>query len=331
MMGDRTTTVMRQACAEARRWLGATAPNPPVGAAALDEGGNVLAIAAHRRAGEPHAEVLALDVCRSRGLLDRVRSLVVTLEPCNHHGRTPPCTQAILEAGIRSVYVGTRDPNPRVAGGGIERLRAAGVEATVGLAEEECRQLIHAFAYSVTQGRPWVTVKRAFAREGSMIPPAGQATFTAESSLLLAHRLRKKSDAILTGSGTILADNPQFTVRRLADHPGKRRWLAILDRRRRVPEEYLAAAKERGLDPLVYDDLDAALVDLHRRSAQDVLVEAGPSLSDSVLARVDWCLAVDIHQDGEARGIDLVDWRFNPAARIPFDIDSFDPEAILPT
>jgi diaminohydroxyphosphoribosylaminopyrimidine deaminase/5-amino-6-(5-phosphoribosylamino)uracil reductase len=259
-----------------------------------------------------------------------VATLAVTLEPCNHHGRTPPCTGAILDAGIRHVVVGTHDPNPTVKGGGIERLQAAGVTVTVGVAEAECRQLLHAFAFSSITGSPWVTVKRAFTAAGSMIPPPGQKTFTSPASLLLAHRLRKKADAILTGSGTILADDPSFTVRHLPDHPGKRRRLAILDRRRRVPETYLAAARERGLDPTIYDDLETALADLHRQGVRDVLVEAGPALSDAVLAANRWCLAVDIRRKDGPGAPDEVSWRLNRAMPLPFAVETFDPEAILP-
>lgn len=318
---------MMAACREARRWMGATAPNPPVGAAALDRDGRILDVAAHERAGTAHAEARLIALCRERGILAEVKTLCVTLEPCNHHGRTPPCSEAIIAAGIPLVVVGTRDPNPGVTGGGIERLRAAGINVEVGVAEEACRRLLHAFAFSVVQGRPWVTVKRAFDEKGSMVPPAGHKTFTSESSLLLAHRLRKKADAILTGSGTILADQPSFTVRRVPDHPGKRRWLAIIDRRRRVPQAYLAAAAERGLDSVVYDDVGMALADLQRHGVRDVLVEAGPALSASILAGPSWCLAVDIHKAAP----DRVSYRFNMAAPIPFAIDSFDPEAILPT
>jgi diaminohydroxyphosphoribosylaminopyrimidine deaminase/5-amino-6-(5-phosphoribosylamino)uracil reductase len=317
---------MAEACRAARRFMGATAPNPPVGAAALDGEGRILAVAAHERAGTAHAEARLIALCGERGILAEVRTLCVTLEPCNHHGRTPPCSEAIVAAAIPHVVIGTRDPNPGVKGGGIERLRAAGIRIEEGVAEESCRQLLHAFAFSTVQGRPWVTVKRAFDERGSMVPPPGRKTFTSEPSLVLAHRLRKKADAILTGSGTVLADRPEFTVRRVPDHPGKRRWLAILDRRRRVPEAYLTAAAERGLDAIVYQDIDAALADLQRRGVRDLLVEAGPALSDAILAGPSWCLAVDIQKGAP----DRVSWRFNMAAPIPFAVDSFDPEAILP-
>lgn len=317
---------MSRACLEARQWLGATAPNPPVGAVALNARGEIIAAAAHRKAGTPHAEALLLSQCREQGLLGTVATLCVTLEPCNHHGRTPPCTEAILAARIRHVVVGTRDPNPTVRGGGIAELEKHGVRVTHGVGQEDCRRLLHAFAFSVVHQRPWITVKRALTPAGSMIPPAGQTTFTSESSLVLAHRLRKKADAILTGSGTILADNPMFTVRRVTDHPKKRRWLAILDRRRRVPRSYLDAASQRGLDPLIYDSIEDALNDLRAKGVRDLLVEAGPAVSDAVLAKAKWCLAVDIHQGAP----DRVACAFNPANPVPFSTEGFELESILP-
>jgi diaminohydroxyphosphoribosylaminopyrimidine deaminase/5-amino-6-(5-phosphoribosylamino)uracil reductase len=310
---------MQQAAAEARKWLGATSPNPPVGAAALDAEGKILALAAHRRAGEAHAETALIDNLRAQNLLPRVATLCVTLEPCNHHGLTPPCTEAIIEAGIKKVAIGIRDPNPHVTGGGIERLQAAGIEVATGIAEEECRQLIHAFAFQARTGKPWMTVKRAFGKTGSMIPPAGQKTFAAPESLRLAHRLRKKADALLTGSGTILADRPLFTVRHVPDHADKRRWLAILDRRGRVTKDYIAAAKERGLDAVLYRDVSEALADLAAKGAQDVLVEAGPALSQSLLDLGLWTMSVTLRQ----ADTDIIDVAFNPQEPLPFDAQQF--------
>ncbi len=251
---------MEVACAEARKWLGATSPNPAVGAAALDGDGKILAVAAHQKPGEMHAEAALIKHCRDEFILRHVHTLCVTLEPCNHHGRTPPCTEAIIQSGIKYVVIGTRDPNPEVKGAGIERLQETGIEVVSGINEEECRHLIHAFSHSVKTTKPWVTVKRAFDSKGSMIPPPGKKVFTSHStSLQLAHRLRKKSDAILTGSGTILADNPVFTVRYVPDFEGKRRILGILDRRGRVPQEYVKAAHERGLMSIVFQNLDSCL------------------------------------------------------------------------
>jgi len=309
LSSDSLATAMRQACHAARVWVGATSPNPPVGAAALDAQGRVLAVAAHQRAGMAHAEAALLAQLRGQGLLAQAHTLCVTLEPCNHHGRTPPCSEAIIAAGIRHVAVGIADPNPLVAGGGMARLRASGIEVVSGIEENLCRQLLAAFAYSVTQNRPWLTVKQARNHQGGMIPPAGQKTFTSPESLRLAHRLRKRADAILTGSGTILADDPHFTVRHVPDHADKQRVLAILDRRRRVPEAYLAAARGRGFIPVVYDNLATALDDLTQRGVREVLVEAGAAVTQTVLDSQLWSLQVVIEQ-GEP---DQVTTLFHPS------------------
>jgi diaminohydroxyphosphoribosylaminopyrimidine deaminase / 5-amino-6-(5-phosphoribosylamino)uracil reductase len=318
---------MQTAAAEARKWLGATSPNPPVGAAALDANGTILAVAAHQKAGTAHAEAALLTLCREQNLLDRVHTMCVTLEPCNHHGRTPPCSEAIIAAGIKHVVIGARDPNPHVRGGGIQRLQDAGIEVITGVAEEDCQQLIHAFAYHAQTGNSWVTVKRAFDLNGSMIPPQGQKTFTSPESLTLAHRLRKKLDAILTGSGTILADNPMFSVRHVPDHENKTRILAILDRRGRVPRTYLKSARERGLNPVIYHNLDSAFANLTQRGVQDILVEAGPAVSDAVLNSPHWTMKVDIHKGDP----DKIDVAFNPDIAIPFLLKNFHLEFMLPS
>ena len=171
------SAAMRDACSEARLWLGATSPNPPVGAAALDKNGQVLAIAAHQKAGNDHAEAALLKLCHAQNLMPRLHTICVTLEPCNHHGRTPPCTEAIIAAGVKRVAVGVHDANPHVTGGGVERLRAAGIEVIENVENEMCRRLIHAFAFHAQTGKPFITIKRAFDSNGSMIPSAGQKNF----------------------------------------------------------------------------------------------------------------------------------------------------------
>lgn len=317
---------MKMAAAEGRKWLGATSPNPPVGAVALDTAGNILAITAHHRAGEAHAEPQAIEICRTNGTLPQLDTLCITLEPCNHQGRTPPCTQAIIKAGIRNITFGTRDPNPHVKGGGIDVLRTAGITITEGILEQECRQLMHAFAYQATTGKPWITIKRALTTEDSMLPPPDQKTFTSPKSLRLAHRLRKKADAIITGSGTILADNPFFTVRHVPDHKNKRRWLAILDRRGRIPADYIAAAKTRDLDVLIHTDIDETIADLTARGAQDILVEAGPTLSQTLLDSGVWTMSVTIRQANP----NIIDVAFKTQEPMPFDTRQFCWDYFLP-
>jgi diaminohydroxyphosphoribosylaminopyrimidine deaminase/5-amino-6-(5-phosphoribosylamino)uracil reductase len=297
-----------------------------VGAAALDEKGEILAVAAHHKAGEDHAEAALLKLCRAQNLLPRLHTICVTLEPCNHHGRTPPCSEAIIAAGVKRIAVGARDPNPHVKGGGIERLRAAGIEVIEDIEGEMCRRLIHAFAFHARTGKPFVTVKRAFDANGSMIPPAGQKVFTSPKSLILAHRLRKKAGAIITGSGTILADAPLFTVRHVPDHAATRRILAILDRRGRVSKDYIEGARAHGFDVRLYKDFDSCLSELEAQGITDSLVESGPILSRFVLDSPHWAMRADIH----AGTPDRIELSFNPAAELPFGTNDLELDSLLP-
>lgn len=297
-----------RAIAAATDYAGATSPNPPVGCVLLDAAGNSLAVEAHRKAGDLHAEARAIAACQAAGTIGRIHTVVVTLEPCNHHGRTPPCAEAILSTPAREVWIAETDPNPRVEGGGAVRLAAAGLSVRF-LSEldhpdrarlaSEAERLIAPFAKWVTTGLPFVTIKQALDETGSMIPPAGQRTFTSETSLTLAHRMRRRADAILTGNGTILADNPEFTVRRIPDHPGKSRILAILDRTGRVPADYLTAAAQRGLRPMLFADIGDALTRLGSEGVHEVLVEAGPTLTAAILSTDIWDEHVAIKKAGD--------------------------------
>lgn len=280
---------MTLAFVEAQKFEGATAPNPPVGCVLLDRHGNTLAAAAHQIAGTLHAEALAIKQCRDAGLVDKIHTVVVTLEPCNHTGRTGPCTEAILSTSAKKVWIGMADPNPHVEGGGADRLREAGLnvqflnQTDAPKLKSDLQRLIGPFAKRALQGLPWVAIKHALNAQGSMIPPAGQKTFTSQSSLLLAHQLRRRVDAIITGSGTVLADDPHFTVRLVEDFPNKQRHLVLFDRRRRIPQSYLDDATARGFKISFADHLLATLKNLSEQGALEVLVEAGPSLTQSFL------------------------------------------------
>ncbi len=301
----RVAEAFAQALAAARAFVGATAPNPPVGCVLLDEDGGVLAVAAHERAGQAHAEAGALAACRAAGLIHRIHTALVTLEPCSHHGRTPPCVEALLATSVRAVWVGALDPHPRAPGAGMARLAQAGIAAGLiasldhpdapALAQGAAG-LIAPFAAWARTGRPWVVIKTALDAAGGMIPPPGRTTFTSANSLERAHRLRRAADAIITGSGCILADDPAFTVRRVADHPGKRRRLAILDRRGRTPAAWLAAARARGLEVSLHGDLAAMLDDLGAGGVLTALVEAGPTARQAILDAGLWDEAVTFRQ-----------------------------------
>ncbi len=233
---------MRRALALAETARGRTSPNPVVGAVVTDGEGRVVGEGFHQRVGEPHAEVVAL---RAAGHRARGGTLYVTLEPCNHQGRTPPCVDAVLAAGIRRVVAAAHDPNPRVAGGGVERLLAHGVEAEVGLLGGEAVRQIAAFRSLVTTGRPLVTVKLAASLDGRIATASGDSRWiTSERSREVVHEMRDAADAVMVGVGTIVADDPLLTARvhrsaRLAARLGIPRcrplWRVVVDPSLRVP------------------------------------------------------------------------------------------------
>lgn len=290
--------------------IGATAPNPPVVAAAFAVDGTLLDMAAHQGAGTPHAEALLLANLRGAGRLERVDWVYSSLEPCNHHGRTPPCSHALVEAGIRKIAFGLSDPND-AARGGAEHLRTHGIKITEGLWREQAIQSLAPFLWRVHTGKPFLTVKTAHRPDGGMIPPAGQTTFTSARDLAMAHQMRKSADAIVTGSGTILADSPAFTVRHVPDHDGTERPLVILDRRRRVPEAYLETARRNGLDPVIHDAIDDALAFLSEHGCLNVLCEAGPALSAHIRDRELWQAWAAFHEDRPGKP----DLRLSPAVQ----------------
>ncbi len=201
---------MRRAIRRARRGMGTTHPNPRVGAVVL-AGAECVGIGYHERAGKAHAEVRALEDARG---LARGATLVVTLEPCAHFGRTPPCTDAILASEIRRVVIGMRDPNPLVDGRGIDRLRREGLEVVVGVLERECRALNPPYLKQLETGLPWVTLKAMVSLDGRMASESGESRgLGGVAEQRLVHRLRAENDAVLVGVGTVLADDPLLTVR----------------------------------------------------------------------------------------------------------------------
>ena len=209
MKGD--SRYMQRAVTLARKGLGRTAPNPPVGAVVVS-GSRIVGEGFHPRAGEPHAEVFAL---RQAGDAARGATLYVTLEPCSHHGRTPPCVDAVLEAGIARVVVGSVDPNPLVACRGIRALRSQGVKVEVGVSRRQTAELIKWYASWVEKGRPYVIAKAAMTLDGRIAAPSGDSRWiSSEESRALVHVLRDRVDGILVGIGTVVEDNPLLTCRK---------------------------------------------------------------------------------------------------------------------
>jgi diaminohydroxyphosphoribosylaminopyrimidine deaminase/5-amino-6-(5-phosphoribosylamino)uracil reductase len=204
---------MRMALRLARRGLGATSPNPMVGAV-LVKAGKVIGRGWHHRAGQPHAEIEALLDAQRRGHNIKNATLYVTLEPCCTHGRTPPCTEAILAAGITKVVVGAIDPNPRHSGRGLVTLRRAGLSVKQGVLGPECEGLNEAFNYWIQHRLPFVTVKTAMTLDGKIATPSGESKWiTGEVARAYGMKLREAADAILVGINTIMADNPSLTIR----------------------------------------------------------------------------------------------------------------------
>ncbi len=205
---------LRLALRLARRGGGATSPNPMVGAV-LVKGGKIIGRGWHRRAGLPHAEIEALRDAQKRGHNPRGAALYVTLEPCCTHGRTPPCTDAIISAGIKKIVVGATDPNPKHSGNAFKILRRAGIKVVHGILAGECAKLNEAFNHWIVYHTPFVTVKAAMTLDGKIATAGGESKWiTGEKARAHGMKLRQSSDAILVGINTILADNPSLTVRK---------------------------------------------------------------------------------------------------------------------
>lgn len=197
----------------ARQALGRTAPNPLVGSVIVQNGA-IVGEGFHPAAGQPHAEVFALRQAREQA---RGATLYVNLEPCNHYGRTPPCSEAIVAAGVQRVVVGMVDPDPRVAGGGIARLREAGIEVTVGVEEADCRTLNEAFIHRILHHRPFGILKYAMTLDGKIATTTGHSAWvTSPAARAEVHQLRAACDAIVVGGNTVRRDNPLLTSRQ--DH-----------------------------------------------------------------------------------------------------------------
>ncbi len=223
---------MKRALALARAHLGETSPNPTVGAVIVKEG-RILGEGWHQGPGHPHAEVIALE---QAGEAARGADMYVTLEPCDHYGRTPPCSLAIIRAGIARVFYATADPNP-IASGGAHRMEAAGIEVHRGLAEDEAREINRFFFHFIRTGRPYVIAKFAASLDGKIATRTGESQWiTGPLARARAHELRSQVDAILVGAGTVLADDPRLTVRDATGRPASRQPLrVVLDTRGRIP------------------------------------------------------------------------------------------------
>jgi diaminohydroxyphosphoribosylaminopyrimidine deaminase/5-amino-6-(5-phosphoribosylamino)uracil reductase len=226
------TAYMNLALNLAMGTLGQTSPNPVVGAILVKEN-QIVGMGAHMKAGEAHAEVHAIQMAGEKA---KGATLYVTLEPCNHFGKTPPCSDLVIRSGIKKVFVATTDPNPLVAGSGIEKIRNAGIEVEVGLLEKESRELNKVFFYNVRTGLPFVTLKSAISLDGKTATITGDSKWiTGEESRRDVHQYRHQHDAILVGVNTVIKDNPSLTTRMKSG--GKNPIRLILDTHLRTPKD----------------------------------------------------------------------------------------------
>ncbi|AMA73647.1 MULTISPECIES: bifunctional diaminohydroxyphosphoribosylaminopyrimidine deaminase/5-amino-6-(5-phosphoribosylamino)uracil reductase RibD [Aneurinibacillus] len=284
---------------------GQTSPNPMVGCV-LVKNGEVVGMGAHLRAGEAHAEVQAL---RMAGTKAKGATAYVTLEPCSHYGRTPPCADALIEHGVQTVVVAMLDPNPLVAGRGVAKLKEAGVNVLTGICEAEAKRLNEVFITFITTGRPFVTVKTAMTLDGKVATYSGSSRWiTGEEARREVHRMRHEHDAILVGVNTVLADNPQLTTR--LSPGGKNPIRVIVDTTLRIPmdanvltdgqaptwifttehadrtkraqlEEKRIRVFSTGDGPKV--DIDCLLATLGEQQVSSLLVEGGSQINSAFL------------------------------------------------
>ena len=300
---------MRRALCLAGNGLLDASPNPMVGAVLVDPSGKIIGEGWHRRCGEGHAEVNAVASVADTSLL-RNATMYVTLEPCSHYGKTPPCASLIIEKGIPRVVIGCLDPFEKVAGRGVRMLKDAGVEVVTGCLEKECIELNEKFVTSHRRKRPFVTLKWAESADGYI-----DGKISTPLTSMLTHRLRATHDAILVGSGTVLADNPRLDTRLYAGHSPLR---VILDRRGRVMD----AVDGTTIIYREFSSLNDVLEDLYKRGITSVLVEGGAELHRSFIDSGLWdamriergCKNINgkvkspcLSSDCEVESVDIVD------------------------
>ena len=330
---------MKRALKLALRGAGGASPNPMVGAVIVKDG-RVAGEGWHERAGGPHAEVNAIGAAGSEA---RGATLYVTLEPCNHYGKTPPCTRAVIGAGISRVVAGMGDPNPHVAGGGADELRRAGIEVRIGVIKRECRLLNQPFLKFASTGLPHVTLKAAATLDGSIASSTGDSKWISnERSRAFVHRMRSALDGIVAWIGTVLADDPLLTARPLRSGAGGRQpariildcglqipldcalvrtakesplWIACSEAAPKDKEEQLSRAGALVLRAPVSEgkiDLRALLEELGRRQITSLLVEGGSrvlgSFLESGLADA-FCFFYAPRILGDARGVRMAEGR----------------------
>lgn len=270
---------MRRALELARHGELDASPNPMVGAVIVDPSGRIIGEGWHRRCGEGHAEVNAVASVKDPSML-RDATMYVTLEPCSHYGKTPPCADMIVEKGIPRVVIGTLDPFAKVSGRGVAKLLAAGVEVSTGMLEDECRELNRKFMTAHRLHRPYITLKWAQSTDGYI-----DGRISTPVTSVAVHKMRATNDAILIGSGTALADNPTLTTR---DFAGKSPVKVVLDRRRRLPADLRLFNDGEVIVLSDCRNLSEVMERLYDRGLTSVLVEGGAEILGSFLSEDLW-------------------------------------------
>lgn len=281
---------MRRAIELARHGMGNASPNPMVGAVIVCDG-EIIGEGYHRRCGEGHAEVNAIASVKKRDLLTR-STIYVTLEPCSHYGKTPPCSKLIIDTGIPRVVVGSLDPFAKVSGRGIKMLTDAGIDVTVGILEEECKAINPVFMTAHSKHRPYITLKWAQSSDGFIDRARDNSEEPAKLStpltFTLSHRLRTLNDAIMAGRGTVIADNPSLTPRRWK---GKAPVRVIAANPEKLPADLKVLTDGNEtiiLDSSESDNLHAMMDNLYSKGITTVLVEGGAKLLQSFIDQGLW-------------------------------------------
>lgn len=295
---------MKLAIDLAKQTIGQTSPNPVVGAVIV-KNHEIVGMGAHLKAGEPHAERHALEMAKNNAV---GATMYVTLEPCSHYGRTPPCADVVIESGISKVVIASTDPNPKVAGKGIEKLRQAKIDVEVGVMKKEADQLNHVFFHYIRTGTPYVTLKTASSIDGKIATTTGESKWiTGEEARLDVHELRYEHDAILVGVETVLKDDPLLTTR--LNEGGKSPIRIVLDRQLRIPvqarmlhdkeaETWIMTTSRAPLDKITQLEkesvkvfilkdeslsIEELLQKLGKEQVTSLLVEGGGTVNDSFL------------------------------------------------
>jgi len=279
-VADIDSNYMRMALWEAKKGLGRTSPNPCVGALVV-KNGKIVGKGYHKKAGTPHAEIHAL---RDAGRKAKGATLYVTLEPCNHTGRTPPCTEAILKAGIDQVVIGMKDPNPRVAGGGANYLAGQGLSVISGVLEQDCREINLSFIKHSATGMPWVILKAGMSIDGRIAELPGMTTMiTGKQSLARVHAIRNQVDAILIGIETALTDDPSLTVRLEKSGTFRDPVRVILDTGLRLPESARMLEQKSSAETWIFCAKGSDPKKRERLEAAGVVVKTVPTVSGGSL------------------------------------------------